>query len=244
MPWSPLEDLLALVELAAPTGCAGCGAPGRRWCPGCQAALTGTRPRPWRPTPCPPGLPPTWTGPAYEGVVRAAVVAWKEHGRTDLTAAVLAPALREVLTVALAGSPPHTDAARRGLPIALVPAPSARGASRARGWRPVPALAAAATRRDLVVDALRLTRPVRDQAGLDATARADNLRGAVATRPRAARALRGVPCVLVDDVVTTGVTLQDCARALREAGCGPVIAVTLAATARRQTPLPPRDRAD
>lgn len=243
MPWRPLEDLLALVELAAPTGCAGCSAPGQRWCPRCQAALTAVTPRPWRPTPCPPGLPPTWAGPAYEGPVRAAVVAWKEHGRVDLTA-VLAPVLREVLSAALSGSAPHTLAVGEGRPVALVPAPSARSSSRARGWRPVAALAAAATRRDLVVDALRLTRTVRDQAGLHAIERAENLSGAVAVGARAARVVAGVPCVLVDDVVTTGATLQDCARALREAGSGPVIAVTLAATPRRGAPLPPRVGAD
>lgn len=254
MRWRPLDDVLALVELAAPSACAGCGRGGTRWCDGCQAVLTGTGPRAWRPTPCPPGLPPTWAGPEYDGVVRAALVAWKEQDRVDLTP-LLAEVLARVLATALTGSPPHDRAVAEGAPVALVPAPSARSSTRSRGRAPVRELARAATRPQAVVDALRLRRRVRDQAGLHADERARNLAGAVEVTHRA-RALHGIPCVLVDDVVTTGATLQECARALREVGAGPVVAVTVAATARRsraagtvvapepRTPLPPGSVAD
>lgn len=240
MPWRP--DLLALVELAAPSTCAGCGAAGTRWCPDCAVVLAATTPRPWTPTPRPPGFPPTWTGPTYAGPVRAAVVAWKEQDRVELTP-VLATVLRAVLAEAIAGSAPHTAAALHHAPVALVPAPSAPRSIRTRGRRPVPELAAAAGRSDLVVDALRLTRRVQDQAGLSAQQRSANLQRAVAVRPGAAAALRGVPCVVVDDVVTTGATLAECTRALRAAGAGPVVAVTVAATARRPADARP-ERAD
>lgn len=232
MPWHPLQDLLALVELAAPSVCAGCGQAGTRWCGRCQIVLAAPRPRRWRPTPCPPGLPPTWSGHPYDGPVRAAVVAWKEEGRVDLTR-VLAGALHEVLTPALAASPPHTRALLGGEPVVLVPAPSARAGSRARGRRPVLELARAAGTTGQIVEALDLVRRVRDQAGLTATERGRNLEGAIAVRPAAAGRIEGVPCVLVDDVITTGATLQECSRALVEAGSGPVLAVTLAATVRR-----------
>lgn len=255
MPWRPFDDLLALVELAAPSACAGCGAVGTRWCAACQEELTGSPPRSWRPTPCPPGLPPTWSGPPYDGAVRAAVVAWKEEGRVDLTPR-FAEVLRGTLRAALAGSAPHGRATSPSGPtrtgrqpsVLLVPAPSGRSSSRARGRRPVTELARAAARGTPGValsEALRLGRPVRDQAGLDAAERARNLAGAVHSIPGLVPALRGVPCVIVDDVVTTGATLQDCARALREAGSGPVIAVTLAATRRRwHPPLPSARPAD
>ncbi|QFG68017.1 ComF family protein [Ornithinimicrobium pratense] len=240
MPWRP--DLLALVELAAPSSCAGCGAAGTRWCPDCAVVLSASAPRPWRPTPCPRGFPPTWTGLAYAGQVRAAVVAWKEQDRVELNP-VLATVLRGVLAEALAGSPPHTAAVLQHTPVALVPAPSAPSSIRTRGRRPVPELAAAAGRADLLVDALRLTRRVQDQAGLSAQQRAANLQRAVTVRPRVRAALREVPCVVVDDVVTTGATLAECTRALLAAGAGPVVAVTVAATARRPAQARPQ-RAD
>lgn len=232
MPWHPLEDLLALVELAAPSVCAGCGRAGTRWCARCQAVLAAPRPRAWRPTPCPPGLPPTWSGHPYEGPVRAAVVSWKEEGRVDLNA-VLAGVLREVIETALAGSAPHTRAVRSGAPVVLVPAPSARSGSRARGRRPVLEVTRAACPDGQVVEALDLVRQVRDQAGLTSAERARNLSGAVAVRRSARPRVQGVPCLLVDDVVTSGATLQECSRALLEAGSGPVVAATIAATRRR-----------
>lgn len=238
MRWRPWQELLALVELAAPSACAGCGSAGTRWCSECAAVLRGTDPHPWRPTPCPPGLPPTWAGPAYDGPVRAAVIAWKEQSRVELTPA-LAMVLRAVVAEALSGSAPHTAAVLARTPVALVPAPSAPTSVRVRGRRAVHELAEAASRPDLVVDALRLARRVQDQAGLSAQARAANLDRAVEVRPGARAALAGVPCVVVDDVVTTGATLAECARALRAAGAGPVVAATVAATRRRPAyPLP------
>ncbi|WP_130012086.1 ComF family protein [Serinicoccus sediminis] len=233
MPWRPGEDLRALLELVAPAGCAGCGRAAHRLCPDCRWQLGLTGPRPWRPTPCPPGFPPTWSGPAYEGVVPAVVVAWKEQDRVDLTP-VLGAVLRRAVGSALAGSPEHRDAVLASSPVAVLPAPSARSSTRARGRSPVRELAVvAAGARRAVVPALVLTRTVADQAGLSARQRAANLGGAVRLRPGLAGALAGVPCVVVDDVVTTGATLAECARALREAGTGGVVAATVAATPRR-----------
>lgn len=189
-------------------------------------------------------MPPTWAGPAYADEVRAAVVAWKDGGRADLTE-VLAPHLRQVLAAALAASPEHLRAARDGVGCPVVPAPSSAAGTRARGEHRVARLARAATcgRRGAlpVLDVLRLGRRVADQAGLGASARAANLAGAVVPRRRGSAVLQGRPCIVVDDVVTTGATLSECARALLEGGSGPVLAVVLAATRRRSgTALPLR----
>ncbi|MGC5583301.1 ComF family protein [Ornithinimicrobium sp. W1665] len=239
MPWRPGQDLLDLLELAAPAACGGCGEAGTRWCPACADALADGGPRRWTPTPCPPGFPPTWTGTAYRDLARSAVVGWKDGGRADLTPALAVP-LRAVLAAALDGSPEHLAALGGGGPVPVLPAPSARASTRARGEHRVEALARTALRgrRSVlpVVDGLRLGRRVADQAGLDAGQRRRNLAGAVVVRPTAVARVEGAPCIVVDDVVTTGATLVECARALVTAGAGPVVAVTLAATHRR----PPR----
>lgn len=74
-------------------------------------------------------------------------------------------------------------------------------------------------------DLLRRTRATRSQAGLDRDARATNLRGAFA----ADSAVAGNRIVLVDDVRTSGGTLEACAEALRRAGARSVDALTFAA---------------
>jgi predicted amidophosphoribosyltransferase len=57
-----------------------------------------------------------------------------------------------------------------------------------------------------------------------------NLRGAIAVREPAAVLLAGRCVVLVDDVVTTGATLGEATRALRDHGVEPCAAGVVAAT--------------
>jgi ComF family protein len=73
-------------------------------------------------------------------------------------------------------------------------------------------------------DWLRRIRPTRPQASLDRFARSDNVQGAFAASPEMA----GKRVLLVDDVMTTGATLRDAARACRESGAGQVYALAFA----------------
>jgi predicted amidophosphoribosyltransferase len=80
-----------------------------------------------------------------------------------------------------------------------------------------------------LVPALSLARRVRDSAGLHRDERAANLAGAM----RATGPLGSGRAVIVDDIVTTGATLHEAARALREAGWTILGGAAVAATPRR-----------
>ena len=68
------------------------------------------------------------------------------------------------------------------------------------------------------------------QSGLGRAQRLRNLRGAFALEPLRAARLRGQRVVLIDDVMTTGATLDAATQPLREAGVAHVTAVVLART--------------
>lgn len=234
-----LRPLLhGLTDLALPQVCAGCGVGGVSLCLDCQATLGLATAVRWWPTPAPPGLPPTWACLTYEGVVRSCLVAWKDQDRVDLTPP-LSAVLAGGLAAALAGRPSVRAGLRQGVPVYVVPAPSAWSGTRRRGRWPVQDLVARTLRRVEgrspidVLPALRMSRVVADQAGLGARQRSANLRGAMTVSTRHTAAVRSSVVVVVDDVVTTGATLAEAARALAAAGAADVVAVTLAATPRR-----------
>jgi ComF family protein len=64
------------------------------------------------------------------------------------------------------------------------------------------------------------------QGRLGPAARTRNVRGAFALRP--GRSIRGQRIVLIDDVLTTGATVEECARILRRGGAEFVGVLTLA----------------
>lgn len=78
--------------------------------------------------------------------------------------------------------------------------------------------------------ALKRIRRTDTQALLGRKARLGNLHGAFALTPAGRRHLASRPAgglILVDDVLTTGSTVEACAAALRQAGCKTVLVVTV-----------------
>jgi predicted amidophosphoribosyltransferase len=249
LPAAVLVGGRALADLVLPRICGGCGVPGAVLCGSCRRLLT--RPRLAQPRRHPPGFPPTVAAGAYAGPVRPAVLAFKEHGRAEL-AGPLGTALALAVAAVLDGLP---EPRGRAGPVLLVPVPSSAAAVRHRGRDHVRELAdvASAELRGAGVPArtARLLgrvsgRRVRDSAGLDVLERRANLAGRFRALPPRTALPQGSRLVLVDDVVTSGATLTEAARALRAApdvSCPradtPVLAAVVAATPRRvRQPLP------
>ena len=202
----------ALRDLVWPASCAACSRPGQRLCVGCARDVAGAGDLRWHsPDPCPTSFPPTATWGAYQGALKALVVAHKDGDRMD-AARLLAEPLSEVITLALAGLDD---------PV-LLPIPSAAASRRRRGREPLLDLLGQVrvTREVPVGPALRQCRRVADQARLDHVARRENLHGSMAVAPRWGSVLRGRDVVLVDDVVTTGATLAEATRAIIEDASG------------------------
>lgn len=216
-------------ELVLGAHCPGCGAPGLGVCIGCRTAIAVP---PVSVGGLPPGSPAVVAGGRYEGELRRLLLAAKER---DALGAV--PVLAERMASASARlllDRPEFGAGR----LLIVPVPTARAAAAERGLDLTLALARLAALRlcttGLDVRAcagLRQVRRPADQAELSRDGRLANLAGAFAARPMPPGEL-----VLVDDIVTTGATLIEAARALRAVGREPFGAATVAATIRRISP--------
>ena len=112
---------------------------------------------------------------------------------------------------------------------AIVPVPLHPRKLRQREFNQAEYLAAALGRAVNIPVLKRNLRRVKDtstQTKLDAEARARNMRGAFAVRD--ATAFAGKRLVLLDDVFTTGATMDSCAKTLRGAGAREVIALAVA----------------
>jgi ComF family protein len=84
------------------------------------------------------------------------------------------------------------------------------------------------TGHDMSLTALRRVRATRRQLGLTRAGRKRNLRGAFAVPAKYRPEIEGRSVVLVDDVLTTGATVEECSRVLRRAGAAQVDVLTIA----------------
>lgn len=192
--------------------CAGCGAPfdiDRGPAARCGACLA-----------TPPRFAAARAALAYSGSARTVLLGFKHGDRqhlVDIMAPQLVRAGRDWL----------------GPDTVLVPVPLHRGRLWQRGFNQAALLARAVSRRTgspVVVDALVRIRPTRSSRGLGRRARADNVRGAFRVARPAAVAGRDI--VIVDDVYTTGATVEACTRMLLRRGARSVRVLTWARVVR------------
>lgn len=243
MRWTMGAVARATMDLLLPADCPACGYPGvpgepSGLCIRCER-LCRQHP-PFFTTPrLDPGIPIVVSG-SYGGVHRQVLVGAKERGRRDARAvcgALMVGTFRWLWGNGYLPDP-------RVIPWVLVPAPTTRRASRQRGGDLVTRWCqdtAQAIRGDIsVVPVLRSRGTKRDQVGLSAVARRENMSGAVIVDTRewerysrnvgARMGRSGVyppQVILVDDVVTTGSTCAESVLVLRSHGWYPVMGVAL-----------------
>lgn len=192
----------------APVACAGCGEPDVSVCASCRTALPGSIL-----TRTVSGVP-VYSAVPYAGTAKRMLLALKRDGRVD-AAPVLGGWLSDAVEAAL------DDATGESIELAAVPA--SRASRRTRGFVPVHLIVRRAG--FTAPRVLSWARRPRDQIGLGRVERRENLTGAVTARGAARRRF-----IIVDDVVTTGATLDECIRALRQAGAEIVACATVAST--------------
>jgi ComF family protein len=233
--------LRAALDLALPPLCAACREPveGRGLCPACWSKLSFiTRPYCERlgipfvydPGPgilsmeaiaAPPAYHRARAAVRFDEISRALVHALKYADRLDLAPMMgrwIAHAGRELLAEA----------------DALVPVPLHWRRLWARRFNQSAMLAAAISSQTgvpVAANALKRVKPTVQQFGLSRTERAANVQGAFRVPPEGKAAVTRRRLVLIDDVLTTGATVDGCARALLRAGAANVDVLVFARVA-------------
>lgn len=204
-----MNSIASLRELIFPVRCLGCDQLGISICSQCRKF--------WHPR-----IITTWSHakdkfPIYSSIpyspIAGRVLLGAKENSLQLADNLLASALLHSLRGARTQN--HIDF--------LIPIPSRKSVARKRGRQFITTLSRSigAVENLPTEEVLAHTRKVRDQSNLDAKDRAKNLEGALTSL----RFISG-RAVLIDDLVTTGATLNEAARALRCQGITVAAAVT------------------
>lgn len=217
----------ALLDLFFPPRCVACRRIGGWFCAACQHTIEKILPpvcnrcgRPLLHRACPycEKLPLQIDGTRatafFEGALRHAIHILKYNHRPEL-----AQPLGEMLSAYLSAYPLPVDV--------LIPVPLHAERERARGYNQSVLLAQVLGERNRLPvwhAALTRTRHTRPQVELDAADRRENVREAFAAEPRVA----GKHVLLIDDVCTTGATMDACGSALLKCGAKSVWGLAIA----------------
>ncbi|MGN7147975.1 ComF family protein [Arthrobacter sp. SAFR-179] len=238
-----LVDLLAL---AVPVDCVCCGAEDSTLCPPCAGRIRRLTRQPFRAESGAPALMdvagtimlPVVAAGVYRDELAQGLLSFKRHGQKQLGRS---------LGRALAGG--VRAAVPDGNGFLLIPVPTSTAAYVKRGFSPVHLLLKEAVRQLPgvgVADVLAKTAApgpllpgihgsggrngASGQKGLGRGARSQRVRGSMRVKRGARARVAGRACIIVDDVLTTGATVGEAARALHFAGAKVRGAVVLAAT--------------
>ncbi len=203
-----MSILDSLIGKIAPHDCLSCGAEGNLLCNGCASHLPAAPVQTYRTG----SLKRIQAATAYRGAAKDLV--WKlKSGGAQSAAKLMVPSMIALL-----------NDSRTAL---IVPIPTATSRVRQRGYNQARLLARELARQTRLPYAGCLVRSGQShQVGASRTQRLEQLTGSFRiTRPHL---VRGAHLILVDDVTTTGATLEAAAAALRAAGAETVEAITFA----------------
>jgi predicted amidophosphoribosyltransferase len=206
-------QLAEFIDMVLPTACVFCRKLGSQICDGCKPTWMHERAAPLElQLPDLSGVALT----AFDSSAAALLAAIKDHGQTSLLAPV-----GDAMGLVVAER--YKDSSS----VALLPVPSSRASVRRRGVNLGTMLAARVSRHSgFAVDrGLKLVRDTADQRSLGAEQRFANLHGSLRYEPQGQARL-----VIIDDVTTTGATILEAFRAVREAGAEVAGFVTFAHT--------------
>ncbi len=204
-----MKSIRSLQEIIFPSRCLGCGQLGLEICSSCRKSWHPHIYRQWS-----QHLPtyPIYSAVTYSPIAGKVLLAAKENNLA-IADQLIYRALSHSLTFSL----------REIGGDFLVAIPSRKSVARTRGRQFISTLANQLSSETGLpaYENLEHTRRVRDQSSLDAKSRFDNLDGSM----KSLNFLSG-RAIVIDDLVTTGATLQEAVRALRNGGIEVAAAVT------------------
>lgn len=158
----------------------------------------------------------------YEGAPRELIHYLKYNQKTHLR--------RPLALLALEGL---TGFITTRMPDVIIPVPLHRSRLQSRGFNQAVLLGEMFSSRlsiPIMVDGLARIRETEPQIKLSAEERSNNVKGAFAVKRGGE--LSGKRVLLLDDVMTTGSTVNECAKVLKKAGAASVVVITVARTAK------------